>query len=108
MKRFNIAHCQLMPHSCHILKVAVDLVEESRYDFTVRDLVHSYSLIASRRARFILTMQVGKRLLALKVKVNNHVWGNKYFIVKKESLGDYDDDFLRSSWVVAGERLFIY
>ena len=77
-------------------------MRKNHLSFDLEDLLYSYFVNQSGPGRFVLQLKHQMNALVHCTQTNEKDWGNKFFFVRLDSLGDVDCGFLFPRWVSEG------
>ena len=102
LRAFGVSPGQLMPQSWRILRGIDETMRKNHLPFDLEDLLYSYFMNQSGPGRFVLQLKHQMSALVHCAQTGEKDWGNKFFFVRLESLGDADYSFLSSRWIYEG------
>ena len=102
LRAFGVSPGQMMPQFWRVLRGIDETMKRNHLPFDLEDLLYSYFVNQSGPGRFVLQLKHQMSALVHCTQTNENDWGNKFFFVRLDSLGDADYGFLSPRWISEG------
>ncbi len=102
LRVFGVSPGQMMPQFWRVLRGIDETMKRNHLPFDLEDLLYSYFVNQSGPGRFALQLKHQMSALVHCTQTNENDWGNKFFFVRLDSLGDADYGFLSPRWISEG------